>query len=137
MKEDMGNLPSKPVRMYEKPDFDEVEKDKIIADDWTLIRPGHCRRCKGKIKPWTGSFIGAYYFCCRVELEIGQQSGYCKTCAKIKAAEFSNQYGYTPPLVTERYTDVYGTEHVKYEDGSGTEFIGAGDTRYPLYGGME
>lgn len=119
--------------LHSKPDFDDVLKDMIIADDWGLVAPGYCKRCKSRIKHYKRQHVGAYTFVDTIKCVFDEESGYCEECAKFKAEEFSKQAGYKEPRIKARYQDSFGTEHTIYEDGSESELIGAGDPRYNFF----
>ena len=107
------------LKMWVVTSFMETS-NKIIADDYTTIPDGNCRKCHQVIKPYLKKYFERHHdngdcYC----IEFSQELGYCEKCAKEKAA-----IGYINKCLPELkesyqvYKDGQNVEVKVYEDGS-------------------
>lgn len=113
----------------------EIDEDTglVIAEDWTLIQRGYCRKCKQKIKHWPGVFVGRTFYCSWIETHYRESSGYCLDCARQKAETDTQNRPYSPPVEVDVVRGPHGKETHKYDNGLEVEDLTPYDDDYWFY----
>lgn len=101
--------------VFENTPEDGLRKNTIVADDWSCIPVGYCRRCKKKL---ANKYAGVYWevWPNEIRLKLCFETSYCETCSKVKAA--TKHVGNKTPKIIDIEWDAFDRERLYYEDGS-------------------
>lgn len=88
----------------------EYEGQKLIADDYTLIKKGQCRLCKQKVEPYSEAYVGKVFYGVLIAYKYDMASGYCRECAKLKADEVNRERSTDTPYEVDTIRGCHGKE---------------------------